>query len=81
MVQAVQTQHGNMGFDPIANPGYGISMILFLFCVGLVGVVWQPEMMRPLSAESPKVARRVFWISSATVMGRAMVPMSGALRQ
>ena len=50
-------------------------MILFLFCVGLVGVVWQPEMMRPLSAESPKVARRVFWISSATVMGRAMVPM------
>jgi len=75
MVQAVQTQHGDIGFDPIANPGYGISMILFLFCVNLVGVVWQPEMMRPLSAESPKVARRVFWIASATVMGRAMVPM------
>ena len=75
MVLAVQTHKGDLGFDPISNPGYGISMILFLFCVGLVGVVWQPEMMRPLSAESPKVARRVFWISSATVMGRAMIPM------
>ena len=71
----MQIHKGDIGFDPIANPGYGISMILFLFCVGLVGVVWQPEMMRPLSAESSKVARRVFWISSATVMGRAMVPM------
>ena len=75
MVAAVEIHRGAVGFDPIANPGYGISMILFLFCVGLVGVVWQPEMMRPLSAESPKVARRVFWIASATVMGRAMVPM------
>ena len=75
MVAAVEIHRGAVGFDPISNPGYGISMILFLFCVGLVGVVWQPEMMRPLSAESPKVARRVFWIASATVMGRAMVPM------
>ncbi len=75
LVEAVQVHKGDIGFDPIANPGYGISMILFLFCVGLVGVVWQPEMMRPLSAESPKVARRVFWISAGTVMGRAMVPM------
>ena len=75
LVQAVQVHKGDVGFDPIANPGYGISMILFLFCVGLVGVVWQPEMMRPLSAESPKVARRVFWIAAGTVMGRAMVPM------
>ena len=75
LVQAVQVHKGDIGFDPLANPGYGISMILFLFCVGLVGVVWQPEMMRPLSAESPKVARRVFWIAAGTVMGRAMVPM------
>ena len=75
LVQTVQVHKGDIGFDPIANPDYGISMISFLFFVGLVGVVWQPEMMRPLSAESPKVARRVFWIAAATVMGRAMVPM------
>ena len=75
IVQAVETHQGDLGFDPIANPHYGLPVISFLFCVGLVGVVWQPEMMRPLSAESPKVARRVFWISAATVMGRAMVPM------
>lgn len=75
IVQAVETHKGDLGFDPIANPNYGLPVISFLFCVGLVGVVWQPEMMRPLSAESPRVARRVFWISAATVMGRAMVPM------
>ena len=75
IVQAVETHKGDLGFDPIANPHYGLPVISFLFCVGLVGVVWQPEMMRPLSAESPKVARRVFWIAAATVMGRAMVPM------
>ena len=70
LVQTVQVHKGDIGFDPIANPDYGISMISFLFFVGLVGVVWQPEMMRPLSAESPKVARRVFWIAAGTVMGR-----------
>ena len=75
IVQAVETHKGDLGFDPIANPNYGLPVISFLFCVGLVGVVWQPEMMRPLSAESPRVARRVFWISAATVKGRAMVPM------
>ena len=69
LVQTVQVHKGDIGFDPIANPDYGISMISFLFFVGLVGVVWQPEMMRPLSAESPKVARRVFWIAAGTVHG------------
>ena len=75
IVAAVEQHKGAVGFDPINNDAYGWTFIVYFFCVGLIGVVWQPEMSRPLSTENPKVARRIFWISSATTMGRAVVPM------
>jgi len=75
IVTAVETHKGDAGFDPVLNPDFGWLFIIVFFSLNLMGVIWQPEMSRPLSAESPRVARRIYWIASATVMGRAMVPM------
>jgi SSS family solute:Na+ symporter len=75
IVNAIETHKGANGFDPINNPDYGWMFVIYFLCVGIIGVVWQPEMSRPLSTENSRVARRIFWISSATTMGRALVPM------
>lgn len=75
IVASIETHKGINGFDPIANPDYGWMFIVYFMLVGLIGVIWQPEMSRPLSAESPRVAQRIFWISSATAIGRAIIPM------
>lgn len=75
IVASIETHKGVNGFDPIANPDYGWMFIVYFLCVGMIGVIWQPEMSRPLSAENPRVARRIFWISSATAVGRAIIPM------
>lgn len=75
IVNAIETHKGAEGFDPVLNPDFGWIYLIFFFSVGLIGVVWQPEMSRPLSTENSRVARRIFWISSVTFMGRAVVPM------
>lgn len=75
IVAAVEQHKGAAGFDPILNPAYGWIFIIYFLSVNFVGIVWQPEMTRPLSSENPQVARRVFWIASATTLGRAIVPM------
>lgn len=75
IVNAIETHKGANGFDPISNPDFGWMFIVYFFFVGLIGVVWQPEMSRPLSTENARVARRIFWISSATTIGRALIPM------
>ena len=75
IVSAIEQHKGADGFDPTTNPDFGWMFIIYFMSVGLIGVIWQPEMSRPLSTENPRVARRIFWISSATVMGRAIIPM------
>ena len=72
IVAAVQ-QHG--GFDPISSDAYGWVFVAYFMCVGLIGVLWQPEMSRSLSSATPRVARRIYWIAAATSMGRAIIPM------
>ena len=39
---------------PVLNPDFGWVFIVYFLSVGLIGVIWQPEMSRPLSTESPR---------------------------
>ena len=75
IVSSIEQHKGDNAFDPIANPDYGWMFVAYFMAVSLITIIWQPEMSRPLSTESPRVAQRIFWISSATVMGRAVIPM------
>ena len=56
IVDTIEVHKGADAFDPIGNPDYGWMFIIYFLSVGLIGVIWQPEMSRPLSTESPKVA-------------------------
>ena len=75
IVDSLEQHKGAIAFDTLINPDYGWIWVLYFFLVQFIGIVWQPEMMRPLSAENARVARRVFWFSATTTVGRAMVPM------
>lgn len=75
IVNGLATHKGAAAFDPIANLDYGWIFIFYFLSVSLIGIVWQPEMTHVLSTESPKVARRMFWIQGLTMVGRAVLPM------
>ncbi|MEE2658752.1 MAG: sodium:solute symporter family protein [Candidatus Latescibacterota bacterium] len=75
IVTTVSAHKGAIAFDTIANPDYGWIWIGYFVFVSMIGVVWQPEMSRPLSTENSFVARRIFLIQSLTAVGRAVVPM------
>ncbi len=75
IVSSLETHKGGIAFDPIANIDYGWIFIFYFVSVSFIGIVWQPEMSRPLSTEDSRVARRIFWIQGLTSVGRAVIPM------
>ncbi len=75
IVAAVERHRGEAGFNTFANPDFGWIWVFYFLSVLSIGIVWQPEMSRPLSTQNSRVARRVFWISGITGMGRAIIPM------
>ena len=74
--QAVATQHGEGGFNPLANPRFGWMFIVWILISNVAaGALWQPGTSKALASESPQVAKRVFFYTSLTFAGRAMIPM------
>lgn len=72
----VTEQLGNAGYDPVSNPRFGWTFIVWIFLSSLAaGALWQPGTSKALSSESPAVARKVFWYTGLTFGGRAMIPM------
>ncbi len=73
---AVTSTLGSAGVDPVVNPRFGWTFVIWIF-IGTVaaGTLWQPGMSKALSSESPAVAKRVFFWTGLTFAGRAMIPM------
>jgi SSS family solute:Na+ symporter len=73
---AVTNSLGAAGIDPIANPRFGWTFLIWIF-IGTVagGALWQPAASKALSSESPAVAKKVFFWTGLTFAGRAMIPM------
>jgi SSS family solute:Na+ symporter len=73
---AVTTQFGEGGFNPIVNPRFGWMFVVWVLISNVAaGALWQPGTSKALASESPQVAKRVFFYTSLTFAGRAMVPM------
>lgn len=67
---------GSAGFDPIANPNYGWSFILFQLLLWLsLDTCWQTTAMRTFSARDAETSRRVFTWTGFIFLGRGMMPM------
>lgn len=73
---AVSEQYGESGFNPLVNSRFGWMFIVWIFVSNIAaGALWQPGTSKALAAESPQVAKKVFFYTSLTFAGRAMVPM------
>jgi SSS family solute:Na+ symporter len=72
----VSQQLGQGGFNPLVNPRFGWMFIIWILISSIAaGALWQPGASKALASESPQVAKRVFFYTSLTFAGRAMIPM------
>jgi len=72
----VAAQYGEGGFNPLVNPRFGWMFIVWILVSNLAaGALWQPGTSKALASESPEVAKKVFFYTSLTFAGRAMIPM------
>ncbi|MEX0609500.1 MAG: sodium:solute symporter family protein [Balneolaceae bacterium] len=72
----LDTQFGEAGYNPIINPRFGWSFIVWILVTNVAAAsLWQPGTSKALSSESPEVAKKVFWVTGLTFAGRAMIPM------
>ena len=73
---AVTTSLGSAGFDPIANPRFGWTFVIWILVSGVAaGALWQPGTSKALASESPAVAKKVYFWTGLTFAGRAIIPM------
>lgn len=74
--EAVTSGYGEGGVNPIVNPRFGWSFIIWILVTNIAAAaLWQPGTSKALSSKSPDVAKKVFWITGLTFAGRAMIPM------
>lgn len=76
IVVAVKNVHGEAGFDPLDESGFGLSYVLWMaFTFGLVAcAVWPTAIMRVCSAKDTQVVRRLYCWSSIGFMTRFIIP-------
>jgi len=73
---AVVGQYGEAGVNPLVNPRFGWMFIVWIFISNIAaGSLWQPGTSKALASESPQIAKKVFFYTSLTFAGRAMIPM------
>jgi solute:Na+ symporter, SSS family len=73
---AVVGQYGEARVNPFVNPRFGWMFIVWILISNVAaGALWQPGTSKALASENPEVARKVFFYTSLTFAGRAMIPM------
>ncbi len=76
MSATVMRQFGENGVNPVTNPRFGWSFILWML-IGSVAIsaLNQPAASKSFASESPEVGRKVFLYTGITLAGRYMIPM------
>lgn len=73
---AAISQYGEAGVNPLVNPKFGWMFIVWILISNVAaGALWQPGTSKALASENPDVAKKVFFYTSLTFAGRAMIPM------
>ena len=81
MADAVAGNYGAAGVNPLVNPRFGWMFIVWILISNIAaGALWQPGTSKALASENPQVARKVFFYTSLTFAGRAMIPSFWAWR-
>ena len=76
VANVVAGNYGAAGVNPLVNPRFGWMFIVWIFISNVAAsALWQPGTSKALASENPQVAKKVFFYTSLTFAGRAMIPM------
>lgn len=76
IVTKISSTMGSAGFDPIANPKFGLTFLLWQILLWFsLHTCWQTTAMRVFSTKSPEVSKRVMTWTGFIYLGRGMLPM------
>ncbi len=75
IIQTLGSVHGDAGFNPLNEEGFGFSYIVWMFFSALVAcAIWQTAVLRACSAESVKVVKQTYILASAGFLIRLLIP-------
>ncbi len=76
VASAVLGRMGEAGVNPLANPRFGWTFIVWML-IGSVAlsVLNQPAASKSFASESPSVGRKLFLVTGITLGGRYLIPM------
>jgi solute:Na+ symporter, SSS family len=76
IVNKVTTVMGDGGFDPITNPKFGVTFLIWQILLWFsVHTCWQTTAMRMFSTKNPETSKRVMTWTGFIFLGRGMLPM------
>jgi len=76
IVAKVETTMGAAGFNPIVNPKFGLTFIIWQILLWFsVHTCWQTTAMRIFSTKDPETSKRVMTWTGFIYLGRGMLPM------
>lgn len=76
IVDKVSTTMGEGGFNPISNPKFGLTFLIWQALLWFsVHTCWQTTAMRMFSTKSAETSRRVMTWTGFIFLGRGMLPM------
>src|SRR6185369_14227212 len=76
IVDKVTTVMGDAGFNPIVNPKFGITFLVWQILLWFsVHTCWQTTAMRVFSTKSAETSKKVMTWTGFIFLGRGMLPM------
>ncbi len=76
IVNKVTTVMGDAGFDPIINPQFGVTFLVWQVLLWLsIHTCWQTTAMRVFSTKNAETSKRVMTWTGFIFLGRGMLPM------
>ncbi|MFL6208629.1 MAG: sodium:solute symporter [Pyrinomonadaceae bacterium] len=76
IVNKVTTVMGEGGFNPISNPKFGLTFLIWQVLLWFsIHTCWQTTAMRMFSTKGPETSKRVMTWTGFIFLGRGMLPM------
>jgi SSS family solute:Na+ symporter len=76
MVAKIATTMGSAGFNPIQNPKFGLTFLIWQILLWFsIHTCWQTTAMRVFSTKDPETSKRVMTWTGFIYLGRGMLPM------
>ena len=75
VVDTVQTQYGDGGFDPFVNPDLGWAFVVWISIGAIFSGMWPPALSRALSTTDSETTRKMYGFIGFSFLGRALLPM------